>query len=198
MDRAFPADRKVGDAWVVGVQDQRRVLRGGLERRPPESGNRVYFAVAVQLVAKEVGEGEGGRLEGAGGGGQRRFVCFEEAEGLFAAGDGAAQPRGVEQRAGDPAHQVRAFAVVQIVDAALFERPRDDAAGCRFTVGPGDEDSPASELLAEVGHDRGVEALGHQPGQGRPAAAAQQAGGEGCALPGGHCGSGAEGHGGSF
>jgi hypothetical protein len=101
VDRAKPVERELGDGRVVGVEDECGARGREGEGVAPEGGDGVDFAVAVELVAEEVGEGEDARLERLCGGREGGFVDLEEAEGVGGAGEGARGAGGGEQGAAD-------------------------------------------------------------------------------------------------
>jgi hypothetical protein len=77
---SLPPVGEVGDDGVVGVHDERRVGRERLHRRTPALGEDLQLPVAVELVAKEVREGDHTGPRALDRLGERRLVDLEQAE----------------------------------------------------------------------------------------------------------------------
>src|SRR4029077_4812109 len=161
------------DARVVGVQDdaagfvalrRQRLLdlfRDGLE-----------LAVAVELVAEEVEDDRGLRLDLFDRPGQARLVDLEHAPvgAEPAVGAGAAERGG-----GGAEDEVGAGAVADHAVTRAFEQPRDQARGRRLAVGAGDEDRSMREVARQPREDLRVDRARDVAGQRRPAAAPRDA-----------------------
>jgi len=68
---------EVGDQRVVGVEHEPRAARVGRHKLGPAVGQGLQLAVAVELVAKEVGEQVGARMDRRGDAWQPRLVDLE-------------------------------------------------------------------------------------------------------------------------
>ena len=109
------------DRRVVGVEHEAQVRRRGGERFAPERGDGLDLAVAVELVAKQVGEHGDARSQLRQRRRHRRLVDFEDAEAALGLSSAAVGVDGQRQVGGDAAHQVGA--------AGVGERPQ--AGGAR-------------------------------------------------------------------
>ena len=167
---------EVGDQRVVGVEDQRGAGRLGHDARPAV-GDDVQLAVAVELVAEQVGQQQRARADLRDELVEPELVDLEQ---TGVARDPPAGPRGLQQRARDPAGHVRARAVVhQLVAAALQDR-RDHRRGRRLAVGRRDDRRPVrqppSQRPDRVGLE-GQQQLARQRRATAPGATGQRAGG---------------------
>ena len=124
-----PHAAEVGDERVVGVEHELRGGRGGHGRRPAV-GDRLELAVAVQLVAEQVGQQQGARAELRDDAVQPELVDLEQA-GVAV---DAVAAGGAEQHAGDPAGHVRSRPVVDQARRRSVRgsrRPSRPSSSCR-------------------------------------------------------------------
>ena len=122
--RLRPPAREVADLRVVAVHDERSVARKLRDRLTPARGQQLELAVAVELVAEQVPEADGARLQPPRHLGQRTLVDLEQPQ-LGVAGR--------EKGGRDPGDEVRARAVVRQPHGRR-EDPRGHRRGRRLAV----------------------------------------------------------------
>ncbi len=149
---------QIGDGGIVGVEDERG--RGARDDRGPAIGDRVELAVAVELVAEQVGQQQRARLQLVDDLPEPELVDLEEA--------GVAVGRAGHERGGHAAGHVRPGPVVDEVRARALEDARHHRGGRRLAVG---------------GRDHGAAALA----AGRPGARWRGARGASGACPAARC-----------
>ena len=179
--RRFPQRRH---RRVVGVEHGYRRGRRGFQRAAPAGGDGVDLAVAVELVAEEVGEEEDARLEGAHGLRESGFVDLEDAEASLRVRQASQQAGVVEQGGGDAAHEVGAASIVQRAAAGLRGDAAEHVGGCGLAVGAGDDDGAAAELRRQPFDESGLDLLGDDAGERGAAAPSEGAAGSAGKLAG--------------
>ena len=117
VGHALSAAPEVGDERVVRVQDEARAPVEAGDDLCPAVGEQLELAVAVELVAEQVGEQDEARLEVLCDASEPGFVDLEQPE-LTAA------PSGVEERRRHSPGHVRAGPVVHHLAARALERRR--------------------------------------------------------------------------
>ena len=161
---------QVGDGRVVGVEDERR--RGVRDDGRPAIGDRVELAVAVELVAEQVGQQQRARLELVDDLPEPELVDLEEA--------GVAVGRAVHEGGRHAAGHVRPGPVVHEMRAGALEDAGDHRRGRGLAVGGRDHGAAALEPRAQACDGVGLEAheeLARQRGAAAAGAARQRAGG---------------------
>ena len=158
---------------VVGVQHEASTAIELAHELRPAVGKQLELAVAVELVAEQVGEEEQAGLHVGRDGGQPRLVDLEEPKL-------AALPTGVEQRGGHSPGHVRAGAVVHQRPARALERGGDHR--CRGGLPVGRRHQHRARLeLARHALERARRELQQDPsGSGGAAATADAAAGGPC------------------
>ncbi len=156
---------EVGDERVVGVEHEAGAARARGDDLGPVVGEALELAVAVELVAEEVGEHDQARVELVGDARQPRLVDLEQALG----------PALLEQRGRDSPRHVGAGAVVDRRAARGGEHARDHARGRRLPVRRADDRRALGQRGAEARDRVGREAQQEPPGERRAAAAAASA-----------------------
>ena len=165
--RAVGADApEVGDERVVGVEHELRGRRRGDGRRPAV-GDRLQLAVAVELVAEEVGQQQRARRELGHDAVQPELVDLEE-PGVAVDPVGAA--RRAEQHAGQAAGHVRPGAVVHEARAAVLEDRRDHRGRRRLAVRRRDHRAALRQAARELADRAGLQAHEQLARQARAAA----------------------------
>ena len=161
---------EVGDGRVVGVEDQRG---GGARRhRRPAVGDRVELAVAVELVAEQIGQQQRARLQLVDDLAEPELVDLEE--------PCIAVARAIHERGGDATGHVRASTVVHEVRARALEDPGHHRGGRRLAVGGRDDGAAALQARSQARDGVGLQAheqLARQRGAAASGAARQRAGG---------------------
>ena len=152
---------EICDDGVVRIHDQRRIDGKAVDGGAPALGDELELAVAVELVAKEVAEGEHARLQPLERLGQRGLVDLEQAE--------IGSPRRDERRC-DTGEQVRAGPVPR------EPSPAAEDLGCHrgrggLAVGGGKDHGAVGKAPRERVHRSGVELPQRLSGEGGAAAA---------------------------
>ena len=193
----------LGDRHETGVPGRHRLERAcgpgrdqrvvGVEHEPPPRwrddrgpavGDRLQLAVAVELVAEQVGEQHRARLDLLGDLAEPELVDLEQAE---VAGElTAALARGAGERRRDPARHVRPGAVVDEARARALEDRRDHRRRRGLAVGGGDHDAAAVQLRRQLPDGVGLDLGQHLARQARAATAARRARERADRLGGGH------------
>ena len=160
---------EVGDERVVGVEHERRLARVRGDDVGPALGDDLELAVAVELVAEEVGEQQRARAQLADHGAEPELVDLEEPEAAVELAPAA--PRGRRQRGRDPAGHVRARAVVHERLARALEDRRDHRGRRRLAVGRADHRAAVLQPRAEQADGVRLQAREDLPRERRAAAA---------------------------
>ncbi len=152
---------KIRDDGIVGVHDQRRVDGKALGGGAPALGDELQLAVAVELVAEEVAEGEDARLQPRERLGQRGLVHLEQPE--------LGSPRRDEGRR-DPGEQVRTGPVPREA-SPIAEDLRRHRGRRGLAVRRREDNGALGQASRERVHRSGVELPQHLSGDGRAAPA---------------------------
>ena len=108
------AGKAIGErrhGWIVRIQGKRRRGWERLERIAPAFGDEIHFAVAVELVAKEVGDDDDAWPEIRHDLRKRRLVHLKDKRRVAALTQGSRCRGAVEQRRRHATREVRTFAV---------------------------------------------------------------------------------------
>ena len=174
VQRLRPA-AEVGDERVVGVEHELRPRRASLDDGGPAVGDRVELAVAVELVAEQVGEQQRARLQLVDHRPEPELVDLEQPEVAVELAPAAA--RGGRQGGGDATRHVRAGAVVDETRAGALEDRRHHRGRRRLAVGGRDHDAAVLQPPGQQPDGVRLEAR-EQLARQRGAAAAAGAAGE--------------------
>ena len=165
VGHALATAAEVGHERVVGVQHEARLAVQALDQLRPAVGQQLELAVAVELVAEQVGEQEQARVELVGDGRQPGLVDLEQPQL-------AAPAARVEQRGGDAPGHVRAGAVVDHGAARSLQAGRQHRRGGRLAVGGRDQQGALVEVARHLPERARREPQQQPARRGRPAAAA--------------------------
>ena len=167
VGHVLTATAEVGHERVVGVQNEPRPAVELAHHLRPAVGQQLELSVAVELIAKEIGEQEQTWMQVAGHRGQPGLVDLEQTQlaGLAA---------GVEQRRGHSPGHVRARAVVHQRPPGLLEAGGDHGRGGGLAVGGRDEQRAVAELAPHAAQRSGRNPQQQAPRR-RGAAAAPEA-----------------------
>ena len=139
---------------IVGVQHEGGVGRQPLDRLRPEVGHEVDFAVAVKLIAEDVGEQNSARPNFLEGGGNGRLIDLEQANiGVRPAVEAALG----DDRRDEAGHKVGAGPVVKCSDVTLTQDVGDQAARRRLAVRAGYQHGAVAQSPGDGAEGRRVD-----------------------------------------
>jgi hypothetical protein len=166
----FELIKRFGGVPIVDRTYDLRDADGSGDELRPAVGDDLELAVAVELVAEQVGEEEQPGLELLRDAREPSLVDLEQAEL-------APLASGVEQRRGHPPGHVRSGAVVHHGTPVALEAGRDHGRGGGLPVGGREQHGAGLELGGHSPHRPGGDPEQHPAGRGGAAGAAAAAAG---------------------
>ena len=165
-DRLPSAVGELRDERIVGVDDEGRRVGEAGDRVAPALGDVLELAVAVELVAKEVPEGDHARRDGLDDRRERELVDLEQPQLGVARG---------EESGADAGGEVRTR-VVPGKPVGAAEQLGDHRRRRRLAVRRRDDDRPVRETSRELGDSAAIDLPEELSGQRRPTAATREPG----------------------